>query len=223
MFDDIRKLFSNALEYESKGKFKESIDLYNTIINKLSSIIKSESNIQYDILKIAAETHLRLFTLGHTKDADLATEGISLYKTYLQKVSNDNEARLDLVCLLELTYDYKESRKQIEEVLKSNPNNIQALEHLSDLVYYYNNLGTVEECITYKQKLIELQPNRLKHYYELAILWCQIDDYQKARESYFKILNLVKEDSKRKSEFETEYGSNFNELVIKALERISDK
>jgi O-antigen ligase len=84
-----------------------------------------------------------------------------------------------------------EALKGLEEIIKVDPRNIDTLLLLSRA---NETLGNIEKAITYKKKIIELDPWNAQNYRDLGILYKYIEDYNSMQAMLDKILSFAADD-----------------------------
>ena len=107
-------------------------------------------------LRILALSYKNLFLISRLRDDLFATKSIEAFEMYFKKNYLDTEMYDSYILLLELTYQYRKSNEILNNLLANSETKELALKYLSSIVYQIEGLQTLDDCVNYKQQLIEM-------------------------------------------------------------------
>lgn len=121
---------------------------------------KSPNELSDEELRCMALSYMNLFFISQMRDEDKAERAITSFEQYFQRNYQDVDMIENYITTLELTYQYEKSRETLLQLANQKHTKSLALKFLSSYVYCANGLQSVEDCIKYKEQLIQITDNQ---------------------------------------------------------------
>ncbi|MDR0970780.1 MAG: tetratricopeptide repeat protein [Bacteroidales bacterium] len=118
-----------------------------------------------------------------------ATQKKDIPKVYTQEELKIDGLFLDGATQREIG-NYNKANELFDEVIKMNPSYSAAYFEKANIAYIR---GNVKDAITLTQKAVELEPENIWYNSQLAEIYMNIEDYEKAAQSYEKLIPLSKD------------------------------
>lgn len=192
--NQIENLFKMALEFEKKLEYFKAIDIYHSILDK--DIKESDKKLIYTFTKLGMLyqklSNYKKALNFYKKALEICinnNETIKAYYIYYQiakiykatfkndlaneiykKILNDKKVTLPIDLKIQITNDYV-------EILNDPKNVIETLLNIKDIVNNSDDIGL-----------------KIDYYYKLAGGFDDLDDINKAKESYYKCLSFIDSD-----------------------------
>jgi O-antigen ligase len=185
--------FSDNESFNAGQNFNKKsiqIDWRSTFVSGVSIIVAIFLVIQ--LYSGEKNTYLSQSYLVPESTDPAVKESFNIYAARaLNSAFIDNDYK-NIVLSSKFDMGYKdEALKELEEIIRVDPRNIDTLLLLSR---GNETLGNVEKAITYKRKIAELDPWNAQNYRDLGVLYRYIEDYDSMQAMLDKILSFASDD-----------------------------
>ena len=171
--DDLTLYAQLATLYKNTHQSKKAIHFYNYVLTKDKYDINSMKNLA------------ELYFSNKQKESAL-----KLYKQLVTYIDDEKE-KIEYYQIMASIYNtYGEYAKAIalyEKVLENTPSNIEIIKSLRKI---YLKQKDTENVLNYSKKLIELEPDNCRNYYEMMDILFHLQVYDKALDYANQVLSL---------------------------------
>lgn len=161
---EIEKIFDDANEKMqfNQAEAKKDFEYILSILNN-----KHLKDIPSNMLRILAFSNMNLFLISQCHKTENAERAIEVFELFFENNKNDVAAYEAYILILELTYQYEKSKLVLMTLLQNGLTQETAWKFLSSYVYCAEGLQSIDDCIEYKKRLIDItidpeEKNRLQ-------------------------------------------------------------